>query len=96
MGSMPSLKFIFVNVQSLSGPLPELHKARTLERCDFTNADYCRGWDAPPATASCDMKIVPICNTDCLILYEWIKTSPGRCCSFSGISCDKEGRIDSM
>jgi hypothetical protein len=85
-----------VNVQTLSGPIPEFHKLRNLWKCYFSYADYCRGWDAPPKTASCDMKIVPMCNTDCLILYEWIETSPGLCCSSSGISCDQEGRIDSM
>jgi hypothetical protein len=85
-----------VNVQTLSGPLPEFYKVRHLSRCDFTNGDYCREWDAPRATDVCDMKIVPVCNTDCLILYEWIETSPGLCCSVFGISCDQEGRINSM
>jgi hypothetical protein len=96
MGSMLLLERLFLNIQTLSGPLPELYTLRNLIRCDFSQADYCRGWEAPPATEFCDMEIVPMCNTDCLILYEWIETSPGLCCSSSGISCDQEGRIDSM
>jgi hypothetical protein len=96
MGSMESLRFLFVNVQTLSGPLPEFYKLRDLQICDVSSADYCRDWVAPPKTEGCDFEIVPVCNTDCLILYEWIGSSPGRCCSSAGIKCDTNGRIEKM
>jgi hypothetical protein len=95
MGSLQSLTSLYVNVPTLSGPLPEFYRAGNLEKCDFTSADYCREWKIP-ANSRCNFAVVPMCNKDCMVLYEWIQSSPGRCCSSTGISCDKEDRIIAM
>jgi hypothetical protein len=95
MGSLQNLKYLYVNVPTLSGPLPEFYRVENLQYCGFTPADFCRDWK-PPANSECDFEDVPMCNPDCMVLYEWIESSPGRCCSSTGISCDKEGRIIAM
>jgi hypothetical protein len=96
MSEMKELYTLHVNVQTLSGPLPEFFKARDLQYCDLTLADYCREWEVPAASFECDFDSIPKCNSDCMVLYEWIEISPGKCCSAKGISCDDEGRIVEM
>jgi hypothetical protein len=100
MGEMELLETLYVGVSTLSGPLPEFYKAQNLFKCDFSPADYCRLWDVPSSASSsrsnCDFKKVPMCNSDCMVLYEWIDKSPGRCCADPRISCDQEERIITM
>jgi hypothetical protein len=94
MVEMTQLQELYVNVETLSGPLPKLEG---LLYCDVSKADYCRLWDVTSsASTDCNFKIVPECIPDCMVLYEWIERSPGRCCSSPGISCDQEGRIVAM
>jgi Leucine-rich repeat (LRR) protein len=98
MGEMKNLVKLFVGVPTLSGPLPEFYKVLGLTKCDLSEADYCREWDVPSyaANSGCVFEKVPKCNTDCMVLYEWIEMSPGLCCADRGISCDQEGRIITM
>jgi hypothetical protein len=89
---------IFLNVQTLSGPLPAFYRAASIDQCDLSPGDYCREWSIPPGASysPCDFESVPMCNSDCMILYEWIEISPGNCCSTPGIICNQEGRIVQM
>jgi hypothetical protein len=88
-----------VNVQSLSGPITAFYTASGLDDCDLSLGDYCQEWHSPSTKSGlseCDFQSVPVCNSDCMVLYEWIKISPGNCCSSPGITCDQEERIISM
>jgi hypothetical protein len=75
------LEKLNINVQTLSGPLPAFYTASKLNDCDFSLGDYCREWDFTSASRNCDFESVPVCNSDCMVLYEWIEFSPGNCCS---------------
>jgi hypothetical protein len=97
MGRMSKLLRLFVNVQTLSGPLPQFYEATNLKECDVGHGDYCREWSIPTGVNSpCDFDRVPMCNLDCMILYEWIEMSPGNCCSTPGILCNQKGRMIEM
>jgi hypothetical protein len=98
MKEMTKLEKLYVNVKTLSGPLPKLYTAPSLVKCDLAEGDYCRDWDVPSSLVhpECKFKPVPKCNSDCMVLYEWIEINPVRCCIDPGISCDQEGRIITM
>jgi hypothetical protein len=95
MGEMQYLKLLRVNLATLSGPLPEFTASKNLGECSLEFADYCLEW-TPPVVSSCDFSIIPMCNADCMVLYDWIEYSPGNCCSSPGISCSLDGRIEEM
>jgi hypothetical protein len=98
MKVMRDLETLYVNVPTLSGPIPDFTRASGLTKCDFTIGDYCREWQLPVKPLACDFDLIPMCNPDCMILYEFFGSSPGRCCSspVAGITCNEDERIIAM
>jgi hypothetical protein len=92
------LKRLSIGNQALSGPLPELYKLTKLSECDISlgDSDYCLDWQALAINSICILENVPECSSECMVLYEWIKISPGNCCSTPGITCDIAKRIIEM
>lgn len=100
LADLPNLVILNVNVATLSGPFPEFYRSKNLLQCSFADGGYCRNWDLDlvdlPSESLCSFNAIPECLPDCLILYDWIGSSPGKCCIEEGIKCGANARIISM
>jgi hypothetical protein len=103
VGSLPSsmsnlilLEDLFLNVGTLTGPLPDLSRATLLADCAFTPSQMCIIPEFVPVNSKCDFMVLPECEMipDCEILEKWLPNmfNAYACCQVAGVTC-KEDRI---
>jgi hypothetical protein len=68
------LDTLYLNVATLTGPLPDFSQATLLADCAFTPSQMCIIPEFVPADSECDFSVLPECEMipDCAILEEWL------------------------
>jgi hypothetical protein len=94
MSNLILLEDLFLNVATLSGPLPDLSLLTLLDDCAFTPSQMCIIPEFVPVNSKCDFSVLQECVPDCVILYGWLPKifDSFTCCQVDGVTCE-DGRI---
>jgi somatic embryogenesis receptor kinase 1 len=90
------LETLYLNVATLTGPLPDLSRATLLANCDFTPSQMCFIPELVPAGTLCDFTVLLECGIrvipDCEILEEWLPKlfDSYTCCQVDGVTCEED------
>jgi serine/threonine protein kinase len=97
MSNLIQLRELYLNVVSLTGPLPDFSKLTRLSDCIFIPSDLCIIPGFVPEVGYCDFSVLPDCETvpsyqDCSILADWLPDmfEPYYCCENPSISCQSD------
>jgi hypothetical protein len=94
MSNLVHLTSLSINVATLSGPVPDLSRLISLDKCRITPSLLCRVPQFIPVNSNCDLSILEECasNPDCAILAEWlpIMFDSYTCCQVDGVSCEAD------
>jgi hypothetical protein len=96
MSNLILLETLYLNVATLTGPLPDFSRATLLTDCAFTPSQMCYLPHLVPVDSKCDFTVLPECEMipDCEILADWLPKlfDSYTCCQVDGVTC-KEDRI---
>jgi hypothetical protein len=89
------LEELFLNVATLTGPLPDLSRLTSLNLCSFIPSQLCRIPDFVPVNSQCDFSVLPVCKDlipDCVILADWLPKlfDEYSCCQVDGVACEED------
>jgi hypothetical protein len=92
MSKLVKLERIYLNVITLTGPLPDLSRLTNLRDCGFVPSGLCRVREFVPVNSLCDFSVLPVCESDCAILSEWLPGmfNPYACCQADGVTCEED------
>jgi hypothetical protein len=94
MSNLVKMEKFYLNVATLSGPLPDFTRLTSLQKCVFLPSGLCRIPDFVPVNSACDFSVLPVCDTvpDCVILAEWLPKSFDQysCCQTDGVTCEED------
>ena len=91
------MSYLALNENKLEGPIPDLIQLTELKLCEFyssTNLCHLK----VPEDDICDYASAPKCESDCLVVSEWLSmdkraSNINACCSDSRVTCDANNRI---
>jgi hypothetical protein len=94
MSNLTLLTRLFLNVATLTGPLPDLSRSTSLNRCVFTLSQLCIIPEFVPSDSKCDFSVLQICEpiSDCVIIAEWLPNmfDAHTCCLVDGVTCEDD------
>jgi hypothetical protein len=62
MSNLIQLNTLFLNVPTLTGPLPDFSRLTLLNDCAFKPSQMCTVPDFIPASSTCDFLVLPDCD----------------------------------
>jgi hypothetical protein len=90
MSNLIHLEFLFLNIATLTGPLPDFSQMASLISCEFTFSQLCIIPGLIPVD-TCDISALPECGPilDCGILVDWLPRMFNiyTCCLVEGVTC---------
>jgi hypothetical protein len=94
MSNLISLQWLYLNVATLTGPLPDFRQAKLLDDCAFKPSQMCIIPGLVPANSKCDVSGLPFCVpiSDCVAIAEWLPKmfDVYTCCQVDGIACEDD------
>jgi hypothetical protein len=91
MSNLILLEWLYVNVATLNGSLPDFRRAILLVDCAFTPSQLCIIPELVPVNSKCDFSVLPFCKfPDCILLEEWLPKmfNSYACCQVDGVTCE--------
>jgi hypothetical protein len=92
MSNLVKIKELYLNVATLTGPIPDFSGLTSLKKCSFVPSQMCRITEFVPANSLCDFSVLPWCEDpvpDCVILSDWLPKiyDSHTCCQIDGVTC---------
>jgi hypothetical protein len=96
MSNLRLLDTLYLNVATLTGPLPDFSRATLLADCVFKTSQMCIIPESVPVNSTCNFSVLPECGItvipDCKILEEWLPKlfDVYFCCRVDGVTCEED------
>jgi hypothetical protein len=96
MSKLTHLERLYLNVETLTGTLPDFRSLTLLKSCEFKASQMCIIPEFVPVNSTCNFSVLPECRItilpDCVILEEWLPNlfEAYFCCKVDGVTCDED------
>jgi LRR receptor-like serine/threonine-protein kinase FLS2 len=95
MSNLILLHTLYLNVATLSGPMPDFSRLTRLTDCGFAPSQMCIIPGFVPVNRTCDFSVLPDCDmivADCVIITDWLPRmfDSYTCCLVDGVTCEDE------